>query len=350
MFYQVSYGTFQTTRQSEDDTVSLLRAACYAARSTNQELEHKRELVLKWLCRTLSEPGSREEPNGKRPCPTSVAYHPIGRLGNIMGLYAIIYSLTLKYGVSGYVEKNMWNTLKEVFPHISLKESDLLDVDWEKISYQQVEERIPCKTEEDYSNKRYFWIDNYPDRNGIDLFHPFYNMIQKEFEFSSTLKQQSQQFLTNARGNRTSATFIGFHIRRTDYKDYIRRNYNMSVPEDIYYNKCLDYYRRRFKDALFIVCSDEMEYVRSVFKSSQSHPDVVLAGNGIIDSPARDMALLAACNHSIVTVGTYGFWGAYLAGGTVLTPEKQTHQSRGDRHTPLLEIQLAGADNWIAIS
>jgi hypothetical protein len=28
-----------------------------------------------------------------------------------------------------------------------------------------------------------------------------------------------------------------------------------------------------------------------------------------------DLALLAACNHSILTYGTFGFWAGFLAGG-----------------------------------
>ena len=31
-----------------------------------------------------------------------------------------------------------------------------------------------------------------------------------------------------------------------------------------------------------------------------------------------DLALLAACNHSIVTYGTFGLWGALLSGGATI--------------------------------
>ena len=31
-----------------------------------------------------------------------------------------------------------------------------------------------------------------------------------------------------------------------------------------------------------------------------------------------DLALLAACNHSIVTYGTFGLWGALLSGGVTI--------------------------------
>ena len=31
----------------------------------------------------------------------------------------------------------------------------------------------------------------------------------------------------------------------------------------------------------------------------------------------EDLALLAACNHSIISYGTFGMWAAFLAGGEV---------------------------------
>ena len=38
-----------------------------------------------------------------------------------------------------------------------------------------------------------------------------------------------------------------------------------------------------------------------------------------LDPVGRDLALLAACNHTIVSQGMYGAWGAFLAGGDMFT-------------------------------
>ena len=37
-------------------------------------------------------------------------------------------------------------------------------------------------------------------------------------------------------------------------------------------------------------------------------------------SAKEDLALASSCNHSIIDVGSYGFWGAYLAGGETIYP------------------------------
>jgi len=33
----------------------------------------------------------------------------------------------------------------------------------------------------------------------------------------------------------------------------------------------------------------------------------------------RDFALLSACNHTIITHGSLGLWGSFLAGGEIYT-------------------------------
>jgi hypothetical protein len=42
---------------------------------------------------------------------------------------------------------------------------------------------------------------------------------------------------------------------------------------------------------------------------------MVFVGHGLESTPGRDFALLIQCNHTIMTIGTYGFWAACLAGG-----------------------------------
>ena len=60
---------------------------------------------------------------------------------------------------------------------------------------------------------------------------------------------------------------------------------------------------------------------------SDSQRQLVLpAGNSDVGAPGADLALLAACNHLVVTHGTFSFWAAYLAGGEVVAP---TGYSRG---------------------
>ncbi|KAK3893370.1 hypothetical protein Pcinc_002803 [Petrolisthes cinctipes] len=131
------------------------------------------------------------------------------------------------------------------------------------------------------------------------------------------LMVKANGFLSKIMENRSSElpdpVFVGFHIRRTDYKRFIKIRYGGRLPETAYYTRALSHYRTKFPDAaVFIVASDDLKYARS--ELDQYHD--VFFSPGF--SPGEDMALLASCNHSIITVGSYGFWSAYLAGGEVV--------------------------------
>ncbi|XP_043199142.1 uncharacterized protein LOC122368893 isoform X3 [Amphibalanus amphitrite] len=56
------------------------------------------------------------------------------------------------------------------------------------------------------------------------------------------------------------------------------------------------------------------------FRQHLSAPDVHFLGDPRSESPGveRDLALLAACNHTIFDYGTYGFFAAFLAGGDMI--------------------------------
>ncbi|KAK3889162.1 hypothetical protein Pcinc_006737 [Petrolisthes cinctipes] len=131
------------------------------------------------------------------------------------------------------------------------------------------------------------------------------------------LMVKANGFLSKIMENRSSElpdpVFVGFHIRRTDYEGFFKRRYGGRLPETAYYTRALSHYRTKFPDAaVFIVASDDLKYARS--ELDQYHD--VFFSPGF--SPGEDMALLASCNHSIITVGSYGFWSAYLAGGEVV--------------------------------
>ena len=68
--------------------------------------------------------------------------------------------------------------------------------------------------------------------------------------------------------------------------------------------------------------SDDLSWVRSKLGSRRK---LVLAGSHgqqeleQLDPIGADLALLAACNHTIVSQGVFGMWGAFLAGGDLYT-------------------------------
>jgi galactoside 2-L-fucosyltransferase 1/2 len=63
---------------------------------------------------------------------------------------------------------------------------------------------------------------------------------------------------------------------------------------------------------LFLIVSDDLEWCREHLLDRE---DVVIASK----NPAHDLALLSLSNHSIIDYGTFGEWGALMAGGHTIS-------------------------------
>jgi galactoside 2-L-fucosyltransferase 1/2 len=70
----------------------------------------------------------------------------------------------------------------------------------------------------------------------------------------------------------------------------------------------MNVFRNKYRRVLFVVLSDDPEWCER-----ELHGDDVVVMK--TNSPAQDLAIMAACNHSIIDYGTYGVWGAILSGG-----------------------------------
>lgn len=153
------------------------------------------------------------------------------------------------------------------------------------------------------------------------------NTIRKAMEVLKTLKAKGRPL-------------VGVHVRRSDMASAreLRRGYNVATPE--YMKKALNYFRNNTKNPLFVIVSDDRQWTSIHAKG----PDVVYAGTG---RPESDMAILSLCNHTIITSGSFGWWGAYLNNG------KTVYFSNFPSHGSWLAKQYEPADyypsEWIGM-
>lgn len=83
----------------------------------------------------------------------------------------------------------------------------------------------------------------------------------------------------------------------------------------------MEYFRDEYDPDLtvFVYVSDDMKWGRRKLKE-QKNLFMLGCGNGDeVDCIGKDLALLANCNHTITTHGTFGHWAAFLAGGDIYT-------------------------------
>jgi len=100
--------------------------------------------------------------------------------------------------------------------------------------------------------------------------------------------------------------YVGIHVRRGD----ILTNGDRRFPPTEYFVQAMDHYRDLLgHDITFVVASDDRAWCRQ----QSFFNDVHILHDSYPDG--LDMALLANCNHTILSIGTFGWWSAWLAGG-----------------------------------
>jgi galactoside 2-L-fucosyltransferase 1/2 len=134
---------------------------------------------------------------------------------------------------------------------------------------------------------------------------------------------------------------VGIHVRRTDQ---IGHGHGGRDPGVGYYETALAMLRKTL-DGNFtvVVCTDDPQWVRA-----QRIFDGMYIRDGT-DPPFVDMGILAACRHMIMSIGTFGWWAAYLRpeiGETFYYAEPFMREMNYDEH--FLNFWTAISDQDIA--
>ncbi|XP_062587426.1 galactoside alpha-(1,2)-fucosyltransferase 2-like [Saccostrea cucullata] len=159
--------------------------------------------------------------------------------------------------------------------------------------------------------------------------------IRRMFTFQPRLQKAAKDQLETIvasfanKGVTEKTVLVGVHVRRGDYvnkKEYFFIDYGYNVATEAYIHNAITFFQEKYQDVLFIVCGNGVAWAREVMKSYERVHFV----NDI--SPPRDMALLTRTHHTIMTVGTFGWWIGWLTNGTTVyyknTYQEGTHFSK----------------------
>ncbi|XP_072343311.1 galactoside alpha-(1,2)-fucosyltransferase 2-like [Scyliorhinus torazame] len=234
-----------------------------------------------------------------------------GRLGNQMGEYATLYALAKLNGHQAYILPAMANYLSPIFKitlptlHDSMKYGILWKEfhvnDWMEDQYRSIQGNCvmfaghPCS-----------WT----------FYHHIREEILHEFTFHDFLKEQINTFLRRITGERKNVTYVGVHVRRGDYIHIMPDVWKGVIADKKYLDTAMAYFRNKYKNVVFVVTSNGMDWSKENIDKSKG--DVFFSDDAKQSSPADDIAILAHCNHTIMTVGTFGYWAGYLAGGETI--------------------------------
>jgi len=178
-------------------------------------------------------------------------------------------------------------------------------------------------------------FERLPERNvsieGIFASYKYFQDLENELRIDLTFKPS---ILTTARKwleKQTPEKWKGkefvrvvIHVRRTDYNSRRHEQDGWPMPTADYFQRSMSYFTDCFERVQFVVLSDDPDWCRANITGT----DVVYSRG---HSPIVDMAIASLCNHTIMTIGTYGWWLAWFANGITIT----------QKHLPRIGSSLA---------
>ena len=145
------------------------------------------------------------------------------------------------------------------------------------------------------------------------------DLLQHHFRLRDDIQRHADNFLSHSMAKfaltPSDVALVGVHIRRTDLMAKQKRQGRFNaIPTVTYFCHAVAFFNRLFNNhTMYVVCSDDIQWAKANFVGNR--PVVFSVGN----SAHVDFAILASCNHSIISMGTFGEWSAYLAGGVTIT-------------------------------
>ncbi len=235
-----------------------------------------------------------------------------GRLGNMLFQFIAGYSVARYHNYQAIYDSS-FTYLTQVFPKLNITYGNFVNK-----SYQGMGESgwgkysphffLPINTSLDYHLTYYFQSWKYFSKYQREVHH----MLQLE----PNLVKAADKYIKYASHNRSHdvhVTYVGVHVRRQDmlWEDKIKYGYH--TPPLSYILKAMQYFRYHYANVYFFVASDDMPWCQANLKNQS---DVVMPSEQ--HSGELDFAILCQCNHTIMTIGTFGWWAGWLSGGTVI--------------------------------
>ena len=145
-------------------------------------------------------------------------------------------------------------------------------------------------------------------------FAKYEDLIRREFTFQKHILDQVEKRVESLIPKTyTGFKFVrvGIHVRRGDMITHHVVQYGYTTVDSNYITKAMEYFRDRYHKVLFVVCSDDI-----IWSQQNIHGDDVVFAEG--GDYVSDFALLATSDHMIMSVGSFGWWAAWLTNGTTI--------------------------------
>ena len=267
-----------------------------------------------------------------------------------MSSLATMYSLARKFGLRYFVTEEQYEQLTYYFEpetlSLSVLERDLphyyfsffgtkfarlyWETPWEKINAIDNNFKYDKVSDTRLHRGKTINIGDFP--NEVQHYAEFLPDLRRRFRLKERFRRRAENSLLEELDRRgvggSEVTWVGVHNRRGDYKDHLQNLYGLKLLEPDYFHRAMQRFTSQYKNVIFIIVTDDMEWAetnlqfpglqvaftghKKVLQKDITHPLATA------DDIGDDLALLSACNHTILSYGTFGQWAALMAGGEVV--------------------------------
>ena len=269
----------------------------------------------------------------------------MGRTGNRMAIYAGLYSVARRNGMRHVISAN--NPLLSLFKlNATVVPEVRPGLDWPQYvlgnGYDKATEYLDPRTDVELFGFLSHW-----------RYHTLVmrDLVQNHFRFRDDIRHEADAYLRRSMAKYdlkpSDVAVIAVHIRRTDLLHRREKaGQTESIADEAYFRHAMAFFNRLFKNkTMYVVCSDDIKWSKVNFIATR--PTVFSVGH----SADVDFAILSRCNHSIITMGTYGRWSAILAGGiTIYQRARAPTAVPIDAANKTVDSTKGPMDAWIALS
>lgn len=260
-----------------------------------------------------------------------------GGMGNQLFQYAFSRVLSLKYNLPVFLDTRVYNKSKtrigytfrtfdlDLFntTYQSIDDEIIKDIPIFKSKKQLIQSilyknlNIPIKFGNYYifDESNYNKFDFNPENNyyfegywqNIEYFKNYENIIKQEIAFKETPPNNILEL-----GDKFSSTdTVAIQIRKTDYVYNIMNKLIFNSLDIDYFTKCIELFKKRLNNPLFVIFSDDNNWVKTNFNLKDNFYliDDTIKG----DRFQYSMYLLSKCKNFIISNSSFGWWGAYLS-------------------------------------
>eukprot|EP00547_Thalassionema_nitzschioides_P004233 CAMPEP_0194218100 /NCGR_PEP_ID=MMETSP0156-20130528/23014_1 /TAXON_ID=33649 /ORGANISM="Thalassionema nitzschioides, Strain L26-B" /LENGTH=211 /DNA_ID=CAMNT_0038947337 /DNA_START=446 /DNA_END=1081 /DNA_ORIENTATION=- len=126
--------------------------------------------------------------------------------------------------------------------------------------------------------------------------------LRSHLSWTPNVRSTALTILDQIRTNPMTAV-VGIHVRR---RDVLQLDYLHAAPIE-HFRRAMDYFSHKFDgNVIFLLASDDIEWC----KAQQEFDRAFMLKN--MDA-ALDMAILSFTDHHILSVGSFGWWSAWLS-------------------------------------